>query len=38
VGSFVVYIVQGHRALSIKPMDQFFDSKFYWKLGYSSSH
>jgi len=26
----------GHQALGIKPMTQFFDSKFYWKLAYKS--
>jgi len=31
-------IGQGHRALGVKPMTQFFDSKFYWKLDYHSSH
>jgi len=29
---------RGHRALTTKPMSQFFDAKFYWKLDYSSSH
>ena len=27
------HFVRGHRALSVKPMTQFFDSNFYWKLG-----
>jgi len=29
---------RGHRALDIKPMTQFIDSKFYWKLVYNWSH
>jgi len=28
---------RGHRALGANSMSQFFDSRFYWKLGYNSS-
>jgi len=33
-----IHFVRGHLALGVKPMTQFFDSKFYWKLGYNPSH
>jgi len=30
-----MHFVLGHRAVVVKPMTEFFDSKFYWKLGYN---
>jgi len=37
-GGRFTHFGRGHRALGFKAMTQFFDSKFYWKQGYNSSH
>jgi len=37
-GGRFMHFIWGHQVLGVKPMTQFFDSKFYLKLGYKSSY